>query len=85
MFSWKRICAEVTAKVAEFESEDQKLSGLMIRLHRNGLKVPSVVDQNPKGKSTPLDETDLFNFMAISNQRVTSTSRIALLPVRTIP
>lgn len=51
MFSWKPIYAEITAKVAEFESENQKLAELMIRMHQSGLKVSSVVDQNPKGNA----------------------------------
>lgn len=79
MFSWKPIYAEITAKLPEFESENQKLAELMIRLHQDGFKVSKVADEDPEGKDTPLDETDPFTFMAIFNRGVTNTNRIAIL------
>ena len=79
MFSWKPIYAEITAKVAEFESENQKLAELMIRLHQGGFKVSPVVDEDPEGNDTPLSETDPFTFIAIFNRGVTNTNRIAIL------
>lgn len=79
MFSWKPIYAEITTKLVGLESENQKLAELIIKLHKRGLKVSSVVDQDPKGKSVPLDETDPFTFMGIFNRGVTTDKRIAIL------
>jgi len=79
MFSWKPIYAEITAKLPGFESENQKLAKLMIRLHHEGFKVSPVADEDPEGKDTPLDEPDPFTFMAIFNRGVTNENRIAIL------
>ncbi len=76
MFSWKPIYAEITARLLEFESENSTLAKLMVNMHARGLKVSSVIDQNPKGHSIELDETDPFTFMAIFNRSVTNRNRV---------
>ncbi|QDV11496.1 5-methylcytosine-specific restriction enzyme B [Rosistilla oblonga] len=79
MFTWKPIYSEITAKLSEFSSENEKLVQMMIRLHEQGLKVSPVADEYPAGTKVPLDETDPFSFMAIFNRGVTDENRIAIL------
>lgn len=79
MFSWKPIYAEITARLLEFESENSTLAKLIVKMHARGLKVSSVIDQNPKGQNIELDETDPFTFMAIFNRSVTNENRVAIL------
>lgn len=79
MFTWKPIYAEIADKLRDFESDNQALVELMIRLHEQGLKVSPVADEYPEGTKVPLDETDPFSFMAIFNRGVTDQNRIAIL------
>lgn len=79
MFTWKSIYRAIADKLLEFEESNHELAELMIRLHREGLKVSPVVDENPQGTKVPLNEIDPFSFMANFNRGVTDENRIAIL------
>jgi 5-methylcytosine-specific restriction protein B len=79
MFSWKKIYAEIVARLPEYREQTRKLADLMTSLHAKGLKVSGIQDEYPKGRKTRLTETDPFTFLAIFNRGVTVENRIAIL------
>lgn len=79
MFSWKKIYAEIVARLPEYREQTRKLADLMTSLHAKGLKVSAIQDEYPKGRKTRLTETDPFTFLAIFNRGVTVENRIAIL------
>ncbi len=79
MFTWKPIYAELSRKLLDFASENERLAQLMIRLHHRGLKVSSVTDRDENGADIPLDEVDPFSFLANFNRGVTNDNRKAII------
>jgi len=81
MFTWKPIYHEIVGKLLTYRTKQAELFELAVELHKQGVPVGKLEDQNPEGAPIPLTEMDPFTFLSFFNRNATDQNRRKALKI----